>query len=140
MRHLYNCRVAVDEISGALVNGTPVLTWVQLATNLDTYLPGTQGELMCRLDLQFMRPGKDAPMPIVAGRAPDRVGLMFFDTAAAVRAGQRIRVLAGPVTGVFEIRTTPDPAVDMSTAHHMEVQIIEVAQPAGGFPGATLED
>ncbi len=145
MRHLYNCRVAVDELSGDIVNGTPTLTWAQLGVNLDPYLPGSEGELMCRLDLYLQRPGKDAPMPIVAGRAPDRVGVMFFDAtaaAAAVKAGQRVRVLSGPVTGTFEIRATPDPAQDFSpVAHHMEVQVIEVAQaPAGIFPGRGVEE
>jgi hypothetical protein len=67
-------------------------------------------------------------MPIVAGRAPDRVGLMFFDATQEVRAGQRIHCLDGPVQGTFELRVMPDPAAGYSLAHHMEVQIVEVSQ------------
>ncbi len=141
MRHLYNCRVAVDELSGGLINGTPVLSWSQVSDNLDPYLPDSQGELMCRIDLQFIRPGKDAPMPAVAGRAPDRIGVMFFDPTDKIKAGQRVRVLTGPVTGTFEIRAVPDPAVGLAVANHMEVQVIEVAQqPAGIFPGRNVEE
>jgi len=140
VRHLYNCRVGVDELSGDIVNGSPVMRWTQLTDTLDPYLPDSPGELMCRIDLQFMRPGKDAPMPVVAGRAPDRIGVMFFDVTTAVKAGQRVRVLSGPVSGTFEIRAVPDPAVAMSAAHHMEVQIVEVAQATAAFPGHGVEE
>lgn len=140
MRHLYNCRVQVQRLSAGMLFGAPNLSWATVTDTLDAYL-GTPGELMCRLDLQFVRPGKDQPMPIVAGRAPDRVGVMFYDVTDKVKAGDRIRVLAGPVTGTFEIRAIPDPAVDLASAHHMEVQVIEVAQAlAGVFPGAEPEE
>jgi len=134
MRHLYNCRVELLRLSGVLVDGVPTFTWARTDTLPDPVL-GIPGELMCRLDLSFVRQGKDQPMPVVAGRAPDRVGVMFFDNTNEVRAGDRIRVLAGPVTGTFEIRAIPDPAVSQLVAHHMEVQIVEVAQPLTGiFP------
>jgi hypothetical protein len=127
LRHLYNCRVGLLRLSGTMAAGTPVLAWSRVTGILDPAL-GIDGELMCRLDLGFVRPGRDQPMAVVAGRAPDRIGVMFYDTAVtAVKAGDRVVVLAGPVTGNFEIRAVPDPANDMSTAHHMEVQVIEVA-------------
>lgn len=140
MRHLFNSRVAVEELAGQFLDGTPSYTWAKLNRNVDPYLT-EPGELMCRLDLYFIRPGKDQPMPVVAGRAPDRIGLMLFTTTSAIKAGQRIRVISGPVTGgVFEIRAVPDPAQGFTTTHHMEVQVIEVAQKlAGTFPGADLE-
>lgn len=140
MRHLYNCRAALVRLSGTIVNGTPVMNWQPVTDIIDPAL-GVPGEMMCRLDLSFIRPGKDQLMPIVAGRAPDRVGVLFYDVTDKVKAGDRITILSGPVTGTFEIRVVPDPAVDLTNAHHMEVQVIEVAQAlAGIFPGAALEE
>lgn len=139
MRHLYNCLVEVLQLSGGLVYGTPTLTWDVIGDTPDPVL-GVTGQMMCRISLGVVRPGKDAPMPIVAGRAPDRVGVMYFDPSDAVKAGQRIHILDGPFLGTFEIRAMPDVAVMGATAHHMEVQVIEVAQAASGaFPGATVE-
>jgi hypothetical protein len=140
MRHLYNSRVVVEELSGDFDAGTPTYTWVRSVAILDPAL-GVPGELMCRLDLNFIRPGKDQPQPIVAGRAPDRMGLMLFDATAGIKAGQRIRVIDGPAAGAtFEIRAVPDPAQGFSDTHHMEVQVIEVAQQLRGvFPGTDME-
>lgn len=140
MRHLYKSRVEVLRLTGRLVNGSPVMAYEKLQTMVDPQLT-VPGEMMCRLDMAFIRPGKDQPMAITAGRAPDRVGLLFFDTTNEIKAGDRVRTLSGPVSGTFEIRVMPDPAVDFGAAHHMEVQVIEVAQAlAGQFPGASLEE
>lgn len=128
MRHLYHTRVEILRLSLSLdTPGLPTQTWQKLPSIVDTWL-GTPGEMMCRIDLSFQRPGKDQPMPIVAGRAPDRVGLMFFDATTEIRSGDRFRCIDGPISGTFEIRVAPDPAADYSSAHHMEVQIVEVAQ------------
>lgn len=136
MRHLYNCLAEVLELSGALVHGTPTLTWGVIGDSPDPVL-GVPGQMMCRISLGAVRPGKDAPMPIVAGRAPDRVGVMYFDPTDAIKANQRIHILQGPFGGTFEIRAIPDVAVMGAIAHHMEVQVVEVAQPRGGvFPSA----
>lgn len=83
-----------------------------------------------RLDLTFVRPGKDQPAPSEAGKAPDRQGVMFYmPNDAPLRASDRVRVLSGPhAPSTFEVRATPDPAQDYSTGHHMEVGIYEVAQ------------
>ncbi len=140
MRHLYHSRVEVRRLDGEYVNGTLTQVWKKVDTVLDPLL-GVPGELMCRLDLNFVRPGKDQPMPIQAGRAPDRIGLMFFDTTDDIKAGDMLHTVAGPVTGTFEIRVIPDPAVGFAAAHHMEVQIVEVAQALRGrFPGAEPEE
>lgn len=140
MRHLYNSRAEIHRLSGALVDGTPTLTWSKIAETPDPIL-NTAGELMCRLDLNYVRPGKDQPMPVVAGRAPDRVGLLMFDTTSVVKAGDRVHMLTGPIVGTFEIRVIPDPAVGFAAAHHMEVQVVEVAQQLPGlFPSAQPED
>ncbi len=139
LRHLFHTRAEVLRLTAAMDRGIPRLTWLKVATVVDPLL-GTTGELLCRLDLNFMRPGRDQPMPIVAGRAPDRIGLMFFDAGNDVRAGDRIRTITGPVAGTFELKASPDPAVAYSYGHHMEVQIVEVAQPqSDAFPGASIE-
>ncbi len=135
MRHLFNCRAEVLRQTGTVINGVLTSTFPKISDVPDPYL-GVAGELMCRLDLSFVRPGKDQPAPVVAGTAQDRIGVMFFSTTDAVKAGDRVRVLTGPVSGTFEIRAIPDPAQDRLTAHHMEVQVIEVAQAlANKFPG-----
>jgi len=140
MRHLYNSRAEVYRLSGGIVSGTPTFTWAKITTYPDlTY--GVAGEMMCRLDLSFMRQGKDQPMPVVAGRAPDRVGVLFYDNTDVLKAGDRIVMASGPVTGTFELRAIPDPAVAYATAHHMEVQVVEVSQDlVGVFPSATPEE
>ena len=129
MQHLFASRADVLRLKGDLVNGSIVQEWV------------TVGQVTCRLDLNFVRPGKDQPPAIVAGRAPDRVGLMFFMPGVDVRAGDHIRTVSGPVDGTFEVRVVPDPAVGYGTAHHMEVQVVEVSQAlAGLFPGSRVEE
>ncbi len=140
MRYLFNSRVEVYRLAGPLINGAPRTGWDKIADRPDSVL-GVPGELMCRIDLTFQRPGKDAPMPIVAGRAPDRVGVMYLSITPHLKAGDRVRAIAGPVTGTFEIRQIPDPAIGFTAAHHLEVQVVEVAQSVArtGFPGATPE-
>jgi hypothetical protein len=140
MRHLYNSRVEVEELAGDFINGTPSYTWAKLGLVIDASL-GVPGEMLCRLDMTFQRPGKDQPQPIVAGRAPDRIGLLFYDYSDAIKAGHRLRVIAGPlIGGVFELRAIPDVAQAYSAGHHMEVQVMEVAQNlAGTFPASDLE-
>lgn len=127
MRHLYHTQVEVMRLVLSMDNGLPLQTWQKVPAIVDSFL-GVPGEMMCRIDLAFQRPGKDQPMPIVAGRAPDRVGLLFFDATDEIRSGDRIHCIDGPIGGTFEIRVMPDPAADYGSAHHMEVQIIEVAQ------------
>ena len=114
-------------------SGGMTLGWTPLTSIVDPVLD-QPGLLACRLDLQLVRPGKDAPAPIVAGRAPDRVGVCFFDLAAdsngapLVRAGDRLQAVSGPIFGTFEIRIIPDVAQDLIGAHHIEVQVVEVSQ------------
>lgn len=127
MRHLFASRCEVLRMSAVMKNGVPNMSWNKVTAMVDPWL-GVSGELMCRLDLNFLRPGKDQPAPIVAGRAMDRIGVMYFSPTTALRANDRVRAIAGPVAGVFEVRNTPDPAVDYRSAHHFEVQVIEVAQ------------
>ena len=126
--------------------GGMTLGWTALSSIVDPVLD-EPGLLQCRLDLQLVRPGKDAPAPIVAGRSPDRVGVAFFGLAAdangapLVRAGDRLQCVRGPVFGTFEIRVVPDSVQDLAGAHHVEVQVVEVSaqlQPGSPtpFPGS----
>lgn len=127
LRHLFSSRVELLRLNLDMTSGVPKQSWDKVPDIIDPWV-GEPGEMMCRIDLSFQRPGKDQPMPIVAGRAPDRVGLMFFDITSQIRAGDRIHCLSGPIAGTFEMRVNADPAIDFDSAHHMEVQIVEVAQ------------
>jgi hypothetical protein len=134
MRMFYTstCQVRrLDPVLGA--GGGMSLTWSAVDTIVDPIF-AKPGLLECRLDLTFVRPGKDQPAPIVAGRAPDRTGVCYFDMAVdennvpLVLAGDRLQCVAGPIFGTFEIRPIPDVAQDMIGGHHVEVQVIEVSQ------------
>lgn len=133
MRHLFASRVEVLDATSTLLYGTPSISWEKVSYIVDTIL-GEPGELMCRLDLNFIRYGKDQLPAPIAGRAPDRIGVLFCSVTDSLKAGQRVRTLSGPVTGTFEIRSIPDVAADLASAHHLEVQVIEVAQDVSNFP------
>lgn len=146
MRALYTSVARVLRITPTLDDGgSMTVTWSPLAVILDPYL-NLPGQIACRIDLGFIRRGYDMPMPLVAGRAPDRVGVAFFDCVTDVNglplilAGDRLQLISGPITGTFDIRQVPDVAQQFTGAHHVEVQVIEVSQAlqAGGqmpFPG-----
>jgi hypothetical protein len=134
MRMFYasTCRV-LRNIPRLDSGGGMLLGWNPVTDIVDPVLD-QPGLLQCRLDLHLVRPGKDAPAPLVAGRAPDRVGVAFFDLnpgpsgAPLVLAGDRLECVAGPIFGTFDIRVIPDVAQDMIGGHHIEVQVIEVSQ------------
>jgi hypothetical protein len=121
----------LDPVLGA--GGGMSLAWNPVQSIVDPIL-NQPGLLGCRLDLTFIRPGKDQPAPIVAGRAPDRVGVCYFDLTAdangapLVKAGDRLHCVSGPIFGTFELRLVPDVAQDLLGAHHIETQVIEVSQ------------
>jgi hypothetical protein len=130
--HLYNSVVKVLRPSTTNVDGMMRIDWVPVGAPLNA--------VPCRLDLTFLRPGKDAPMPTEAGKAPDHVGVMFCASTVAIKAGDRVQAIPNskgviPVPGVFEIRQIPDQAVAYSAQHHIEVQIVETSQQlTGQFP------
>lgn len=126
MRHLFNSVVRVETLELRDVDGQAVLDWGLYDS------PGSDW-VECRLDLQFLRPGRDVVAPINAGVVPDRFGVMFCDAYAPLIAGCRIVTQPNafgeePVSGTFEIKTIPDVAQDFAAAHHIEVQIIESVQ------------
>jgi hypothetical protein len=150
MRALYKSLVQAYRLVPVLgTSGALSMSWQPVTDVLDPYLPGKPGQMYCRLDVGFLRPGKDEPQPFAAGRAPDRVALCFFDpvTDAAgrslVRSGDRLTCLAGNVYGTWEFRLIPEVTQDLLGAHHCECQVIEVAQSLTPgsltpFPGSAL--
>lgn len=148
LRGLYSSKVQVLRLAPSLTaQGGMSVAWSPLTVILDRTLD-QPGYMWCRLDLGFLRPGRDQPAPLVAGRAPDRTAVCYFDPVIdstgrlLVQANDRLLCVQGPVYGEFEIRVVPEVALDYSTAHHVEVQVIEVAkqvQPGSltPFPGGS---
>lgn len=131
LRGSYFSVVEIFENQMSVVDGSMRTSWQKIFLMADPK-HGILGEMRCRADLGFLRPGRDAPSPIVAGRAPDRVGVLVCDPTPYLKAGQRIRFKTGPITGTFELKAWPDVATDLTAVHHLEVQIVEVAQSAAG--------
>lgn len=133
MRHLFASRVEVLEATTTIVEGARVQSWAKSALDFDpTCAPG---EMKCRLDLIFLRPGKDAPAPVVAGRSPDRTGVLFCSKTPSLQAGQIIKVIDGPHTGaMFAIKIRPDEAQAFAGTHHIEVLVNEVNQAGFSYP------
>lgn len=139
--HLLNSRVAVDRLQLSTKDGRADTIWVAQ--------PEPLNYVRCRLDLSFLRPGKDIPQAVEAGKAPDRIGVLFCEPDAGFRSGDRLRAIANdvgliPQPGTFEIRVIPDPAQDYSQVHHIEIQIVEVSQnfidSTRPFPGGVPYD
>jgi hypothetical protein len=133
-RGLYRSVAQVMRLQPTLqAGGGMSVSWAAVTDILDPFL-ATPGQIACRLDLQFSRPGKDAPQPLVAGRAPDRVGVLFYDMPADVnglpliKAGDRFQLVSGPIQGTFELRQSPEIAQDYIGAAHAENQVTEVSQ------------
>ncbi len=111
-------RVRVLRPQGVLQDGVLTSTW--------SVVPGMES-VLCRIEVGFYRPGKDMPMPIQAGRAPDRVATYWVAPGFNLEPGDRMECISGPVIGVWEVRTAPDRAINMRHFHHLEGQAIEVA-------------
>lgn len=88
----------------------------------------------CRLDLAFMRPGKDTPVQAEAGIVPNRMGVLFLlpGMEAVIEAEMRIVMISGPVTGTYQISALPEVCVGASSVSHIEVGVTEVAQALAG--------
>lgn len=134
MYHLFNSVVRVERLQMVVTDGVAQLDWAQATDpDGDPNANSLLARLPCRLDMNFLRPGKDiAPAP-EAGKAPDRLGILFTYPYAPLKAGDRVIAIQNdygsiPVKGTFEIRVIPDEAQDYSQTHHLEVQIIETNQ------------
>ncbi len=125
MDHLFASVVKVQRLQLQVQGSTtPIPDWVDQT--------GVLAAVRCRLDLNFVRPGKDALPAYEAGVAANRIGVMFCSAAVPLLAGDRIVTVSGPVSGTFEIKAIPDIAQDYSSGHHIEVQIVETAQTLSG--------
>lgn len=140
VRGLYSSVTQVLRLTPTLsASGGMSLAWSSVNEILDPVLD-TPGYLACRLDIGFLRPGKDQLPPITAGRPQDRVGVIYFDTATdvngvpLVKAGDRFLCVSGPISGLWEMRNAPDELQGFSGADHSEAQITEVT--SGAQPGA----
>jgi hypothetical protein len=132
MEHLYNSVFRVERMQLIQVDGQAIMDWDQ-ATDPDERLNWMLGNLKGRLDLLFIRPGKDAPPAVEAGRAQDRQGLLLTYPYAPIKSGDRIVAIPDAkgnieVDGTFEIKAIPDKAIGFSSAHHLEVQVFETNQ------------
>ena len=101
-------------------------------------VPGLE-MMRCRIDLQFLRPGRDTPLAVVAGSIPDREGIMFCRFSPLLKAGMQLVTVPDRrgqevVKGVFEIKEIPDIALGFGNRHHIEVKVIESVQQPGVFP------
>lgn len=130
-----------------MVDGIVQVAYQQLTSIVDPYLlddngDPVPGEMMCRLDLSYIRK-QDPVKPVVAGVAPDRSGLLMCSYTSLLRAGDQIEIISGQHTGVtVEVRAIPDAAYGgVDTPDHLEVPVIEVNQlttnvfPGGGILG-----
>lgn len=133
MDHLYPSAFRVERLQLIrTTDGVPEMDWAQ-ATSEDPSENDMLQYLRARLDLNFLRPGKDVLPAPEAGKATDRIGILFTYAYAPLRAGDRIVAIPNesgkiPVKGVFEIGNKPDEAQGYSDTHHLEVQVREVGQ------------
>lgn len=96
-------------------DGSPVTTYVKV----------NPFPIPCRIDLNFIRSGKDAMwLPSVA-RPEDRTGVMFFLPSAPLKAGIRAKITRGP-KGIFQLKGAIDEAWDFDSLDHLEVGVAEV--------------
>jgi hypothetical protein len=125
MDHLYPSVAKVQRMQLRVIEGrTAEHDWVDQV--------GVLGGFKCRLDLTFIRPGKDVLPAQEAGVARDRVGVLFCSSRVPLQAGDRLVLTKGPIQGTFDIKNIPDKAQSYAAAHHIEVQVVETNQTLTG--------
>ena len=103
-------------LEAVYTDGSPVTKYVKVNTK----------PIRCRIDLNFIRQGKDPMwMPTIA-RPDDRTGVMFFMPDAPVKAGMRAKIIKGP-KGIFQFKSAIDEAWGYSSIEHLEVGVAEVS-------------
>ena len=132
MDHLYNSAFRVERMQLSVEGGVATMGYAQ-ATDDDPALNDMLRYLRARLDMNFIREGKDVLPAQVAGRAPDRVGVLLTYAYAPLKAGDRLVAIENekgriPVPGTFDIKVIPDIAQGFADGHHLEVQVIETGQ------------
>lgn len=101
-------------------DGTSSFLWNPVITNLKV-----------KVDLGFLRTGRDNSLTIEAGRTPDRTGTAFFAGNPDVRGADRIKITEGALLGMeFDIDIAPDLIQDSFAVHHLEAAVKEVTQRA----------
>jgi hypothetical protein len=101
------------------VDGVATYDWVTVATGVP-----------CRVDLSFIRNGKDPRWSPEAGRVEDRTGVAFFPPEVAVASGQRLILTGGGITGTFRLDGNVEEIIGRrDSIHHREVGITEVPGP-----------
>jgi hypothetical protein len=91
---------------------------------------GIPGQMLCNIDLGWVRPGSLAPPVYEIGTFMPRMGTLFFDVTyegkILLLAGDKIKTISGPIEGTFELIAIPEPAKDfIGVLSHAEVQIRE---------------
>jgi hypothetical protein len=134
MRHLFSSVVKAEQMVLSQANGIRSTSWAPAGSTEDE--KAMLAWIPCRIDLQFVRPGKDAPVAIQAGQAPERFGILFCgdEYYGVLRPGMRLVTIDNaigqqPVRGIFDLRAIPDLAQDFSRGHHIETQVFEMLQP-----------
>ena len=132
MDQLFNSAFRVERMQLTVSDGVATMGYSQ-ATDEDPALNDMLQFLRARLDMNFIREGKDVLPAQVAGRAPDRVGALLTYAYAPLKAGDRLVAIENekgriPVSGTFDIKVIPDIAQGFDDGHHLEVQVIETGQ------------
>jgi hypothetical protein len=118
-RNLLVHRVTVKRPTTSVIDGATQYTWKTIASSVP-----------CRLDLSYLRPGKDPQWTPEAGRATDRTGVAFFLTSAPVKVGDRLVADdTGGITGTFLVEGSIDTVQGRHRAHHVECGVKEVPGP-----------
>ena len=100
------------------VDGVLSVTWTEVAANVP-----------CRIDLTFVRVGRDLLYKPDSGRAPDRNAVGFFRVNTDLKVADRVVITDDSgLSGTWEVFIKPEQATTISKAHHLEVELREVSQ------------
>lgn len=130
MKNLLVSAFQVQRLDYTVADGRPTMSWV-VPTSANVAEASLLAYFKGRLDLTFLRPGKDVLPAPQQGKAQDRIGVLFVEQNVPIKAGDRIVAIPNergqiPVPGTFEIRYVPDEALSLFGQHHKEVQVVEV--------------
>jgi hypothetical protein len=118
-RTLLRHRATIKRNTVVAVDGVSSYSW----RNIQTEVP-------CRVDLSYIRRGKDPQWSPEAGRVQDRTGVAFFMPDAQVTTGDRIVLTSGGVAGTFLVDGTVEEILgNRGGVHHLEVPLAEVPGP-----------